>query len=65
MSAKTLAAYLNENYPSKQNKYFFITADYTWGHTTEDSMRLFTGTTDRTQYKRILTRFPGATDKDF
>lgn len=65
MAAKTLAAYLNEKHSSDKNKYFYITADYTWGHTTEDSMRLFTGTADRRRHKGILTRFPGATDQDF
>lgn len=65
MGAKTLAAYLNEHFPVQKNTYFFITADYTWGHTTEESMRHFTGTEDRVKHKRITTPFPGATDKDF
>lgn len=65
MGAKTLAAYLNEHFPVEKNKYFYITADYTWGHTTESSMRHFTGTADLTAHKRITTPFPGATDKDF
>lgn len=65
MGAKTLASYLNVKHPADKNRYFYITADYTWGHTTEESMRRFTGTEDRKSHKRITTPFPGATDKDF
>ena len=65
MGAKTLATYLNDYFPVEKNRYFYITADYTWGHTTEESMRHFTGTGDRGKHKRITTPFPGATDKDF
>lgn len=65
MGAKTLASYLNKHFPAKENRYFFITADYTWGHTTEESMRHFTGTSDRAWHKSITTPFPGVTDKDF
>ncbi len=65
MGAKILASYLSSRYPAETNKYFYITADYTWGYTTESSMRYFTSTEDRTVHKRIQTPFPGATDKDF
>jgi branched-chain amino acid transport system substrate-binding protein len=65
MGAKTLATYLNEHFPVKENKYFYITADYTWGYTTEASMRHFTLTGNRAIHKGITTPFPGATDKDF
>lgn len=65
MGAKTLASYLNTNFPADTNKYFYITADYTWGYTTEASMRHFTGTDDRKYHKRIKTPFPNGTDKDF
>lgn len=65
MGAKTLAAYLNDHFPVEKNKYFYITADYTWGHTTEASMRHFTGTENIAKHKRITTPFPGATDRDF
>lgn len=61
--AKAIASYLKENFPGK--KYFYITADYTWGWTTEDSVRKFTGTEDKKVHKGILTPFPGATDADF
>lgn len=65
MGAKVVANYLNSNFPADSKKYFYITADYTWGHTTEESMRHFTGTTDNAVHKGIRTPFPDATDKDF
>ncbi len=63
MGAKVLAKYLKENFLGK--KYFYITADYTWGWTTEESIRKFSETEDTTENPRVLTPFPGATDKDF
>jgi len=63
MGAKALATYLNQNFPNK--KYLYITADYTWGHTTEASMRKFTKTEDANVHKSIKTPFPGATQDDF
>lgn len=63
MAAKAISDYLNKNYPGK--KYLYVTADYTWGHTTEASVRKFTGTEDENVHKRILTPFPGATDENF
>lgn len=65
MGAKVLASYLNSKFPADTNTYFYITADYTWGHTTEESMRHFTHTSNVRAHKGILTPFPGATDKDF
>ncbi|MBU1698578.1 MAG: substrate-binding protein [Candidatus Eisenbacteria bacterium] len=61
--AKAMAAYMNQNYAGK--KYFYVTADYTWGWTTEDSFRKFTNTEDKTTHKGITTPFPGASDEDF
>jgi branched-chain amino acid transport system substrate-binding protein len=63
MGAKATATYLKEKFPGK--KYFYITADYTWGHTTEASVRKFTDTEDTSAHKSILTPFPGAKDEDF
>jgi ABC-type branched-subunit amino acid transport system substrate-binding protein len=60
MGAKALASYLKLNFPSDKNRYFYITADYTWGHTTEASIRKFSGTEDKEAHKGILTPFPGA-----
>ncbi len=46
MAAKALGNYLNKHFAGK--KYFYITADYTWGWTTRDSMMRFTGTENAT-----------------
>ncbi len=61
--AKVLADYMNKNFAGK--KYLYITADYTWGHTTEASFRRFTNTEDTSAHKGMMTPFPGATDNDF
>ena len=63
MGAQALGGYLRENFPGK--KYMYITADYTWGHTTEASVRAVTDTGDETVHKSIRTPFPGATEADF
>lgn len=65
MGAKALSSYLKTLYPAEDNKYFYITADYTWGHTTESSMRLFSRSGNTTIHKGIRTPFPNATDEDF
>jgi len=62
-AAKVLADYMNKNFAGK--KYLYITADYTWGHTTEASFRKFTNTTDKETHKGVLTPFPNATEQDF
>lgn len=61
--AKVLADYMNANFAGKT--YFYVTADYTWGHTTEASFRKFTGTEDVSVHKGLKTPFPGAVDADF
>ncbi|MFH1686528.1 MAG: substrate-binding protein [bacterium] len=53
MGAKVLADYLQTNFAGK--KYMYITADYTWGWTTESSMRKFTNTEDKEAHKGVLT----------
>jgi len=63
MAAKVLSSYLKQNFGGK--KFLYITADYTWGHTTEDAMRKFTGTEDKSVNKSMLTPFPTATEDDF
>jgi branched-chain amino acid transport system substrate-binding protein len=63
MAAKAISMYLKMNYPNK--KYFYITANYTWGWTTEESVRKLTGTQDKSMHKSVLTPFPGATEADF
>ena len=56
MSAKAMSAYLNKNF--KGQKYFYITADYTWGWSTEASLRKFSGTEDKSVHKGVKTPFP-------
>lgn len=63
MSAQVLGQYLNENLPDK--RYFYITSDYTWGHTSERSLRQATGTQDNRQHPGIKTAFPGARLSDY
>jgi branched-chain amino acid transport system substrate-binding protein len=58
-AAKVLADYLKKNFSGK--KYFYITADYTWGWTTESVLRAFTNTRDTEAYPEVLTKL-GATD---
>jgi branched-chain amino acid transport system substrate-binding protein len=63
MGAKAIASYMKENFAGK--KFFYITADYTWGWTTESSVRKFSNTEDKSKHKGMTTPFPGATEKDF
>ena len=63
MSAQVLGQYLNENLPDR--RYFYITSDYTWGHTSESSLRQATGTQDNRQHPGIKTAFPGARLSDY
>ncbi|OZG70987.1 branched-chain amino acid ABC transporter substrate-binding protein [Hahella sp. CCB-MM4] len=63
MGAKVLSKYLKANYAGK--KYFFITADYTWGWSTEKSIRIFSDTMDKGQHPGVMTPFPTALQKDF
>lgn len=58
-AAKVMSEYLNKNYAGR--KYFYITADYTWGWTTESSLRAFTNTKDLTAHPEVLTEL-GTTD---
>ncbi|MFZ5980110.1 MAG: substrate-binding protein [Candidatus Zixiibacteriota bacterium] len=59
MAARAIADYLNAQFAGK--KYVYITSDYTWGWTTEASVRNFTNTTDKEVHKGFLTPL-GATD---
>lgn len=61
--AKAIASFLKTNYSGK--KYYYITADYTWGWTTESAVRKFSGSEDKKMHKRMLTPFPGAKESDF
>ncbi|MFH1998679.1 MAG: substrate-binding protein [Planctomycetota bacterium] len=61
--AKVLADHMRKNFAGK--KFFYITADYTWGHTTEASFRKFTDTADTSEHKSVLTPFPDASPANF
>ncbi|WP_339412209.1 ABC transporter substrate-binding protein [Pseudomonas sp. EA_35y_Pfl2_R5] len=63
MSARVLGQYLSKNLPNK--RYFYITSDYTWGHTTESSLRQTTGTEDSGQHPGLKVTFPGAHLSDY
>jgi branched-chain amino acid transport system substrate-binding protein len=56
MTAKALAFYLNQNLHGK--RIFYITADYSWGISTEESIRNFTHTEDQQQHPGIRVSFP-------
>jgi ABC-type branched-subunit amino acid transport system substrate-binding protein len=62
-AARVLADYMNKSFAGK--KFLYITADYTWGHSTEAAFRELTGTTDKDKHKVLLTPFPTATDENF
>ena len=58
MSAKVLAQYLNQEHAGQ--KFFYVTSDYTWGNSTEESLRRHTGTQSSGEHPSIKVRFPGA-----
>ncbi len=57
-AAKVLADYMNKNLAGK--KYMYITSDYSWGWTTEEAFRKFTGTNDKNEHKALLTKLGSA-----
>ena len=63
MSARVLGQYLAKTLPGK--RYFYVTADYTWGNTTESSLRETTGTQDPGQNPGLKVPFPGAHLSDY
>ncbi|GAA5315339.1 MAG: ABC transporter substrate-binding protein [Candidatus Pelagadaptatus aseana] len=56
MAAKVLSKYLNDNH--RNDRFFYITADYTWGWSTESSMRKFTNTQNPKIHPGVKTKFP-------
>jgi ABC-type branched-subunit amino acid transport system substrate-binding protein len=54
-----LSEYLKKNFSGR--KYFYITANYTWGWTTESVLRSFTDTKDTDVHPEVLTEL-GAND---
>lgn len=63
MSARVLGQYLQKTLPNK--RYFYVTADYTWGTTTESSLRQTTGSTDSARHPGLKVPFPGARLADY
>lgn len=63
MSAKALSQYLNANHGD--DDYFYITSDYTWGWSVEESVRQFTNTGDSNRHPGVTTPFPRALISDF
>lgn len=58
MAARVLAVQLQAQFANK--RYYYVTADYTWGHSTEASMRHFTATDDASAHGSTLIPFPNA-----
>lgn len=63
MTAKALSRYLSRQHAD--DTYFYITADYTWGWSMEESLRRFSGTEDKQRHKSVRTPFPRALSADF
>ena len=63
MSAYALGGYLSKNLPNKN--YFYVTSDYTWGHTTESSLRQTTNSDDLGKHPGTKVPFPGARLADY
>lgn len=63
MSARVLGDYLHKTIPNK--RYFYITSNYTWGLTTEDSLRKTTDSTDEARHPSVKVPFPGARLSDY
>lgn len=53
MAAKLIADYTRQHYKGK--RFFYITANYIWGWTMEENLRLFTGTTDKKRHQSMRT----------
>lgn len=63
MTARALGQYLSTEFADK--KYFYITADYSWGYSVEESVRSQSGTEDSERHPVIRTPFPNALTRDF
>lgn len=63
MTGRALGQYLSEKFPDKT--YFYVTADYTWGHSSEQALRENTNTTDTSKHKGVLLPFPTAKQSDY
>lgn len=63
MTGRALGKYLSEKFPDKN--YFYVTADYTWGHSSEQALRENTNTADSSKHKGVLLPFPTAKQSDY
>ena len=63
MAARALATYLNDQLQGK--KLFYMTADYQWGWSVEESLRQFTATTDSQQHPAVRVHYPRPRRPDF
>ncbi|MCK0164566.1 ABC transporter substrate-binding protein [Marinobacter sp. S6332] len=63
MTAKVLSQYLKQNHGGEN--YFYITSDYTWGWSVEESVRKFSDTEDTERHPGVKTPFPRALVNDF
>jgi len=65
MGGKALGIYLRKHFPTKNKKYFFIVADYSWGRSAEASIRKFSGAENKEMHPVSYTKFPGVTEQSF
>ncbi|MCY0963659.1 ABC transporter substrate-binding protein [Parathalassolituus penaei] len=56
MTAKALSMYMNQHLQNK--RVFYVTPDYSWGYSTEGSLRKFTNTEDPQTHPHTLVKFP-------
>lgn len=63
MTGRALGQYLTRHFPDK--KYFYITADYNWGHTSEAALRENTGTRSISEHPGVTLPFPTAKQSDY
>ncbi len=56
MTAKALSFYLGQKL--KDQRIFYVTADYSWGRSLESSIRKFTDTKDTQTHRSVLTSYP-------
>lgn len=56
MTAKALSMYMNQHLLNK--RVFYFTPDYSWGYSTEGSLRKFTNTEDTQTHPHTLIPFP-------
>ncbi|MBM95816.1 MAG: branched-chain amino acid ABC transporter substrate-binding protein [Oceanospirillaceae bacterium] len=62
MACKMLSKYMNQHMAGK--KVFYITADYSWGSSTESSLRQLTDTMDVNSHPHAIVKFPKPRQSD-